>query len=328
VIFPPWINRFYILDLTPEKSFVKWCVDQGISCSWSAGNRPTRASPTRRSTIMCSRARSTRSTRSATCSASRRPRDRLLRRRHDARGDARLLTPRARPRSSQRDLLHRPGRFFRGRRPQAVPRRRDDGAARAADRREGLSRRPLHGRDLQPAARPRPHLELCRQQLPAGRGAAPFDLLHWNSDTTNLPAAGTATISRRSTRGTSWSSRRDQASRHADRLGERSKTPTYVQAGREDHIAPPQSVWKIMDHFRAEALRARRLGPYRRRGQPAGGAEISILGQRGKPAETLDEFVAGATEHKGSWWPDWLEAGRRRHAHRDPRPRSRPTTRC
>ena len=23
VIFPPWINRFYILDLTPEKSFVK-----------------------------------------------------------------------------------------------------------------------------------------------------------------------------------------------------------------------------------------------------------------------------------------------------------------
>ena len=27
------------------------------------------------------------------------------------------------------------------------------------------------------------------------------------------------------------------------------KTPTYVQAGREDHIAPPQSVWKITHHF-------------------------------------------------------------------------------
>jgi len=25
-----------------------------------------------------------------------------------------------------------------------------------------------------------------------------------------------------------------------------------------------------------------------------------------KQAETLDEFVAGAVEHKGSWWPDWL----------------------
>src|SRR5690348_17880441 len=46
---------------------------------------------------------------------------------------------------------------------------RDHGAARPADGGEGLSRRSLHGRDLQPAARPRPHLELCRQQLPARR---------------------------------------------------------------------------------------------------------------------------------------------------------------
>ena len=29
VIVPPWINKFYILDLTPEKSFIRWCVDQG-----------------------------------------------------------------------------------------------------------------------------------------------------------------------------------------------------------------------------------------------------------------------------------------------------------
>ncbi len=28
---PPWINKFYILDLTPEKSFIKWCVDQGLT---------------------------------------------------------------------------------------------------------------------------------------------------------------------------------------------------------------------------------------------------------------------------------------------------------
>ena len=35
VVFPPWINRFYILDLTPEKSFVKWCCGRGLFlCSW------------------------------------------------------------------------------------------------------------------------------------------------------------------------------------------------------------------------------------------------------------------------------------------------------
>jgi polyhydroxyalkanoate synthase len=41
IIFPPWINRFYILDLSPEKSFVKWAVDQGISTflvSWKSAD--------------------------------------------------------------------------------------------------------------------------------------------------------------------------------------------------------------------------------------------------------------------------------------------------
>jgi polyhydroxyalkanoate synthase len=31
LIVPPWINKFYILDLTPPKSFIKWTVDQGFT---------------------------------------------------------------------------------------------------------------------------------------------------------------------------------------------------------------------------------------------------------------------------------------------------------
>jgi polyhydroxyalkanoate synthase subunit PhaC len=31
LIVPPWINKFYVLDLTPEKSFIGWCVDQGLT---------------------------------------------------------------------------------------------------------------------------------------------------------------------------------------------------------------------------------------------------------------------------------------------------------
>jgi polyhydroxyalkanoate synthase subunit PhaC len=41
LIFPPWINRFYILDLNPKKSFVKWAVDQGLSVivvSWRSAD--------------------------------------------------------------------------------------------------------------------------------------------------------------------------------------------------------------------------------------------------------------------------------------------------
>ncbi|MEL6517021.1 MAG: class I poly(R)-hydroxyalkanoic acid synthase [Pseudomonadota bacterium] len=31
VIFPPWINKFYILDLKPKNSLIKWIVDQGYT---------------------------------------------------------------------------------------------------------------------------------------------------------------------------------------------------------------------------------------------------------------------------------------------------------
>ncbi len=47
LIFPPWINKFYILDLKPQNSLIKWIVDQGYSLfvvSWvnpDAGYRDT-----------------------------------------------------------------------------------------------------------------------------------------------------------------------------------------------------------------------------------------------------------------------------------------------
>ena len=134
-----------------------------------------------------------------------------------------------------------------------------------------------------------------------------FDLLHWNGDVTNLPAK--------------WHRAyvidlyRDNRLVKPDDLSalgtpidlRRVQTPAYIQAGREDHIAPAESVWKLQDHF---------SGPTKF--VLAGSGHIA--GVVNPPAQTkyqywtndgsppsLEAFIEGATETKGSWWPDWLD---------------------
>ena len=34
LIVPPWINKSYILDLTPQKSFIRYAVSRASRCSW------------------------------------------------------------------------------------------------------------------------------------------------------------------------------------------------------------------------------------------------------------------------------------------------------
>ena len=81
--------------------------------------------------------------------------------------------------------------------------------------------------------------------------------------------------------------------------------PTYVQAGREDHIAPPQSVWKITHHFQGP-MRFVLAGSGHIAGvvNPPEAQKYQYWTNDAK-VDTLDQFIAGATEHKGSWWPDW-----------------------
>lgn len=40
VIFPPWINKFYIMDLKPQNSLIKWVVDQGYTLFVVAWKNP------------------------------------------------------------------------------------------------------------------------------------------------------------------------------------------------------------------------------------------------------------------------------------------------
>jgi polyhydroxyalkanoate synthase len=140
-----------------------------------------------------------------------------------------------------------------------------------------------------------------------GEEPPPFDLLYWNSDTTNLPARWHR----------AYLSDLYEANKLAQKGGievagtaidiDRVKTPAYIQAGREDHIAPPESVWKIMDHFAGEK-RFVLAGS----GHIAGvvnppSAQKYCYWTNDRPCGSLESFIDGAEEHKGSWWPDWLE---------------------
>ncbi len=107
VIFPPWINRFYILDLTPEKSFVEMVRRSGhqpVHGQLEVGRREPRRDDARR---LCPQ-RADRRDRHDPRPAGRRRRawHRLLRGGHDAGRDARLSSrarskrPRSHPRPS------------------------------------------------------------------------------------------------------------------------------------------------------------------------------------------------------------------------------------
>ena len=141
-----------------------------------------------------------------------------------------------------------------------------------------------------------------------GRTPRAFDLLYWNADSTRFPARlffeylrGMYQENRLSTPGAF-----EVLGQPLDLADVR--IPVYLQASRQDHIAPAASVYKAMRLF---------SGP--RRFVLAGSGHIAGVvnppdrnryqhwidpAGRRRP-RSLDEWLEGAEERPGSWWPDW-----------------------
>ena len=307
VIFPPWINRFYILDLSPEKSFVKWCVDQGISLfmvSWKSADESIAdvtlddyvlgqievidtisevlgtpsvhaigycvAGTTLAATLGYLEAKKqAKKVKSATFLTAQVDFSRA--------GDLKLFT--GDETMALLDQLTKEKGFLDGRYMAATF-------------------NLLRGRDL--------IWNYVVNNYLMGEEPPPFDLLHWNGDTTNLPGSW-----HRDYLETLYKGNKLVISGAISVSGtpvdiDQVKTPSYIQAGREDHIAPPESVWKIMDHFKGQK-RFLLAGSGHIAGvvnPPAAQKYQYWVSER--DSETLDEFVEQAIENKGSWWPDWL----------------------
>ncbi len=137
-----------------------------------------------------------------------------------------------------------------------------------------------------------------------GKDPFPFDLLYWNSDSTRMPAANHAFYLRHCYLRNDLSNGRMIIDGRAVDLGN-VKIPIYNLATREDHIAPPLSVYTGSNAFGGPvdyvmAGSGHIAGvvnpPSRNKYQFWEGA---------RDEKSFEDWVASAQETAGSWWPHW-----------------------
>jgi polyhydroxyalkanoate synthase len=308
LIFPPWINKYYILDLTAEKSFIRWCVEQGLTVfvvSWKNADESladatidtyveegmfTALNIVRNickveavHTIGYCVAGTTLAAALAVLAA---------------KGDADAVTS-ATFFTAQVDFSDA------GELKLFV----DDAGIDTVNRITG-DKPVLNGRYMASTFNLLRSNDLIWNYVVnnymLGKDYFPFDLLYWNSDATNVPAR--------------WH-RQYIEDMYRDNLLVKPggmtvagvpvdlslvHTPSYIQGGKEDHIAPARSAFKLTKAFSGET-RFVQAGSGHIAGvvnPPSSGKYQYWTNDAG--ADTLDAFIADAKETKGSWWPDWL----------------------
>ncbi|PIP96973.1 MAG: class I poly(R)-hydroxyalkanoic acid synthase [Rhodobacterales bacterium CG18_big_fil_WC_8_21_14_2_50_71_9] len=144
------------------------------------------------------------------------------------------------------------------------------------------------------------------QNYMLGKDPFPFDLLYWNADSTCMP-------------GRVHHFYLDNFY-HANRLAKGEMTlggetldlgkialPAYHVATKEDHIAPPQSV------YRGAAMLGSKDSTFVLAGSghiagvvnPAEGGKYQFWTRKGLHGAALEDWIKGADETPGSWWPHW-----------------------
>lgn len=310
LIFPPWINKFYILDLTPEKSFIRWAVDQGLSVfvvSWAQASARTAdatldtyveegfltaidvvrticGTPCVHTIGYC--VAGTTLAIVLALLAARGEADRVK--------TATFFTAQT-DFEEAGDLLH----FIDD---QMLATIEQLGASGVFDGRYlALTFNLLRPTDLL--------WNYVVNNYLMGKDYVPFDLLYWNSDPTNVPAKWHLAYLKDLYRDNLLAKPGGLTVLGTPIDLGAVTTPAYIQAGKDDHIAPAVSVWKLTRHLRGP-LRFVLAGSGHIAGvvnPPSANKYMHWTLPEGTPLpETLEAFRAAAIETKGSWWPDWI----------------------
>lgn len=306
LIVPPWINKFYILDLNAEKSFIRWCVGQGLTVfciSWV--NPDERHAAKDFESYM----------REGIFAA--------LDAVEQATGEKRvtsigycvggtLLGVTLAYMAAVKDKRIESATFFTtqvdfanaGELSVFV----DEEQIRTIE--EQMAQRGyLEGSRMAGAfnmLRPNDLIwSYAVNNYLKGKTPTPFDLLYWNADSTRMPAANHSFYLRNCYLDNKLSKGEMVL---ADKTLDLKKVtiPVYNLAAREDHIAPALSVFIGSQCF----------------GGPvdyvvAGSGHIAGVVNPpskikyqywtgGAPQGRYEDWLAGAEEHPGSWWPHWF----------------------
>ena len=139
-----------------------------------------------------------------------------------------------------------------------------------------------------------------------GKDPFPFDLLYWNADATRMPAAMHSFYLRRM-----YQQNDLVKARVLEIAGEpidlyKIDTPSYILSTREDHIAPWKSTYEATQIFHGDvtfvlAASGHVAGVIN---PPAKGNKYGHWTNDTCPS-FAEDWLAGATEQTGSWWPHW-----------------------
>ncbi len=307
LIVPPWINKYYILDLTPPKSLIKYIVDQGFTVfiiSWVNPNEE-HAHKTfedyMQEGILCAADAVERETGAEKCNvvgycvggtllAT-------LLAYLAARGEKRFTS--ATFLAAQIDFTHAGDLLLFTDAEQL------DSLDELMSERGYLdgSRMANVFNMLRPRDLIWPYIV---NNYLLGKKPFPFDLLYWNQDSTRMAAANHGFYLRefycenRLAKG--------EMTIAGTRLDlKKVKLPVFELSTKEDHIAPAKSV------FAGAAL----LGSPVEFVLSGSGHIAGVVNPpskvkyqywtNNKPAKTLEEWSKSATEHPGSWWPHWAK---------------------
>jgi polyhydroxyalkanoate synthase len=307
LIVPPWINKFYVLDLTPEKSFIKWCVDQGITVFCISWVNPD-------------------------AHLAKKGFEEYIR-------EGPLAALDAIKQATGEDKVHTAGYCVGGTllaiTLAAMAAKNDDRIASATffasqvdfthagdlkvfvdeEQIEALERKMAERGYLESKSMATVFNMLRSNDLVwpyvinnylKGKSPFPFDLLYWNSDATRMPAANHSFYLRNCYLDNKLSKGKMEIDGTLMNL-KAVKAPIYNLATREDHIAPAKSVLLGCKFF-GGPVRFVMAGSGHIAGvikPPAKNKDQYWSGPRPRNAD-LDGWLAKAKEYPGSWWPDWL----------------------